>query len=169
MWSLGLRLQWALAFCLSLSHACLCLQGADGSQLATLQYLLGCYPLFWVCLVSECDGMVLCFSDGPTNFPILSVLCHMIPLRVFSWHANLVFPWGLTTQSILMHPPPTRCRQTWACEMVIAIWHNLCGEFSRFCLIVPPSEVPKLSTMRQFLTVWKLLLLHNFLPRMGPD
>ena len=138
MWSLELRLQWALAFCLSLSHACLSASMAvDGSQLATLQYFLGSYPLFCECAwCPSVAGMVLCFPGGPTIFP--SVCCHMIPFRLFSWHATLVFPWGLTTEPILMYAPPTCCRQTWACELVIPIWHNFCGEFSRFCLICLP-------------------------------
>ena len=48
----------------------LCLHGCRWEQLATLQYLLGCYPLFCECAwCPSVAGMVLCFSGGPTIFP----------------------------------------------------------------------------------------------------
>ena len=74
-------------------------------------------------------------------------------------------------------PGPTYWWQTWESGLLL-LWQLLLGVYSVvvFCccffplLILLPSEIPKLPTdppVRAFPTVWKLLLFHDSLPRMG--
>ena len=97
------------------------------------------------------------------------------------WHSTLTpleylhsiqpqsFPWGPSPTARASAPSPHLLQadeSVWASFWLeIAIWHNLCAEFSPFCIIVLPSEVPKLP-YKGFLVAWKLLLLQDPLLRM---
>ena len=84
------------------------------------------------------------------------------------------FPWGLTpaTQVSSLNPHSLWADVSmWvASRLKIAIMHNVSGEFPPFCLILLPSDVPKLPPtlpVKGFPIVQKLLLLQGPLPRTG--
>ena len=113
--------------------------------------------------------MVLCFSGDPTVFPFLSVVCHISPLWVFSWHSTLVL--SLRTDNAA-HASIRRPHLIWVdmsvwvtSQLLIAIWHNFCGEVSQLCFSLWFLSSPLTLPVKGFPIVWKLLL-HDSLPRM---
>ena len=103
---------------------------------AELECCLRAFPQKWT------------FSSGPRVSPVLLCCVTLTLLEYLHSIQPQSFPWGPTPQPEPPHPAPTCCRQmsVWASFWLeIAIWHNLCAEFSLFRIIVLPSEVPKLS------------------------
>ena len=94
--------------------------------------------------------MVLCFSGGPTVFPVVSALCHISPSECLHGIQPQSFPWGPThidrayAPSLYLLLAEASMWITFL--LVIVVQCNLCGEFSQFCLIVISSDVPKLLT-----------------------
>ena len=113
--------------------------------------------------------MVLCFSGDPTVFPFLSVVCHISPVWVFSWHWTLVLSLRTDDAAHASTRSPHLIwvdMSVWATsQLLIAIWHNFCGEVSRLCFLLWFLSSPLTLPVKGFPVVWKLLL-HDSLPRM---
>ena len=91
--SLGPGLQQPLAFHLRLSCTCLSASRAiNGSRLVSLRYCLRHNPLFCEHIMGQNVALGPSCGTGPLflwcsqGFPILSVVCHISPLSVASWH-----------------------------------------------------------------------------------
>ena len=171
----------AAAPCLSslvVAHLPLCLQGRraiNGSQLALLWNSLRYNPLF-----SECAGvtMQLWKLSRERSFLFLvslsisqfGLLCHIRSLRSSSGHSNPVLPLRTDDATHISLPIPQMLVvdvSLWAASLLaFVVGHIFCSPLPPVML---PSEIPKLPTEipGEFPTVWKLLLLHDPLPRMG--
>ena len=95
---MGTKMQRPLAFHLWLSCTCLSAWRAiNGSQLVPLCYCLWHNPLFCEHIRGHSEALGPSCGNGPLflwcsqGFPVLSVLCHISPLSVSSWHSILVF------------------------------------------------------------------------------
>ena len=100
--------------------------------------------------------MTSCLSGAPRLSPGLHQLhCTSSSLKIFSQWSVLVLSWGPTSEAWASAPSPLSPQ--WACKPLLS-WevlfgHNLCGQFSLFCLwstccCVPPrvSETPPIPT-----------------------
>ena len=115
----------------------------------------------------------LCFSGSPTVwiFLILSVLCRISPFRVSSRLSTSVL--SLRTDDTARASAPSlhllwADKSAWAASwLVIAIQCDFCGECFWLCCPLRFLSFPLTPPVRRFPMVWKLLLLHNPLLRMG--
>ena len=115
----------------------------------------------------------LCFSGSPTVwiFLILSVLCHISPFRVSSRLSTSVL--SLRTDDTARASAPSlhllwADKSAWAASwLIIAIQCDFCGECFWLCCPLRFLSFPLTPPVRRFPMVWKLLLLHNPLLRMG--
>ena len=170
--------------------ACLPLWRATyNSQLTHLWYLLGCDHLF--CELSRVQsvalepshGMVLCFSlflswSHNLGFPLFSKLCqshlfHQSVLKEFNsgpfpkdrWHSP-----HLSTHSPVM---ADRCEHVnnflaGNCDLAWFLWSLLfIYLFFRLCFPLRFLSSPLTPSVGVFPVVWKFLLLHDAIPRMG--
>ena len=103
--------------------------------------------------------------------PQFGLISHISSLRLSSGHSSLVLTLRTNNPACAsLHSPHSLLVGVSICAtslLVVAVRHTFCGVFL-FLLVMLPSEIPKLSTdmpVRGFLIVWKLLLLHDSLPR----
>ena len=168
--SLGLRLQQPLAFQLWLSQVCLSAPGVGRgkgpvcSQLALLWYSLNL-------VFCELESFIETFSFlffSSLVIPQFGLLSHVSSLRLSSGPSGPVPP--LCMQPSSPCSAPTHCWWTQATGPPLR-WESRLGTESVGSFFLPvmlPSEIPKLPTdppVRGFPGVWKLLLLHDSLPR----
>ena len=125
-------------------------------------------PFLFVCLFVFCFVLFF-YSLSILQFGLLS---HISRLRFFSGHSGQILT--LSMQPVPPCPAPTHW---WQMQVsgVLLLWQL---QLSAYCLlflffslsVMLHSEIPKLPTdllVRGFPAVWKLLLLHNYLPRTG--
>ena len=146
-------------------------KGPVCSQLALLWYLLN--PLFreWARFgVRAFRGKFLCFSF--LAIPQFRLLSHISSLRLSSGHSGAVL--SLSMQPMPPCPAPGSRwwpMRVWATSPLgVAVRLMFCGFCFFFLSVMLPSEIPKLPTdlfMRGLSAVWKVLLLHDSLPRTG--
>ena len=180
MWTQGARLQEPLAFRLWLSHSCLSASGEGRSYRQPT-----CSPLsfsqsffLWVHALGtfRCKVLFFFFFFSLSGDPTVWVLSHISSHRLSSGHSGLL----LTLRTNDVHHtslPSPHClvndTNIWAtCPLAVAVRCAFCVFVIVFLffLVMLPSEIPKLPTdmpMRGFPTVWKLVLLHDSLPRAG--
>ena len=179
--SLGPGLKQPLAFHLWLSCTCLSAWRAiNGSQLVPLCYCLWHNPLFCEHIRGHSEALGPSCGNGPLflwcsqGFPILSVLCHISPLSVSSWHSILVFSLRIDNAACASTSSP---HSLWAdvslwatSRLVIAIGiisvvnfsHRNC-EFSQLHFSLRFLSSPLTHPVRGFPIVWKILLHHDSL------
>ena len=126
------------------------------------------------CELEPCSGQVLCLclSFLSLAIPQFGLLSHISSLRLSSGHSGLVLT--LSMQPVPPCPAPAHCWWMRASGLLF-LWELCLGAFSLgycffFLPVMLPSEIPKLPTdlsVRAFPAVWKPLLLHHSLPRMG--
>ena len=181
-------MQQPLAFGLTVTRLPLCLRQGGGpvhSQLALLWCLLN--PLFYeparlrVRTFSE-KVLIFFFLSLSLAIPPFGLLPHVSSLRLFSGHSGPVLT--LSTDYAARASLSSLCllvanSSLWATSpLAIAVRHIFYGFsffsffffFFFFLPVMLPSEIPKLPTdspIRGFPTIWKLLLLHDSLTRMG--
>ena len=173
----SLRLRWPLAFWLRLSHACLSASGGRGAipQPASSPLLFAQSFVLWVArarlyLWSEPFAgkfsLSLFFSVA---IPQLGLLFHDSSRRLSSGHSGLVPT--LSMEPTPPYPAPARSWQTKASGLLFH-WELWLGAYSVGIFVLSPSYValwdsklPTDSQVRGFPAVWKLLLLHESLPR----
>ena len=97
----------------------------------------------------------------------------LAPLDCFSGHSGLVLALRTSDAAYASLSSPhllVADTSIWATSpLAVAVKCVSVGFFFFFFLLMLPSEIPKLPTdppVRGFPTVWKLLLLQDFLPRM---
>ena len=119
---------------------------------------------------AEKFSLSLFFLFGDPQFGLLS---HISSLRLSSGHSGLVLTLRTNDPACAsLHSPHLLLVGVSICAtslLVVTVRHMFCGVFF-FLPVMLPSEIPKLSTdmpERGFLIVWKLLLLHDSLPRTG--
>ena len=98
----------------------------------------------------------------------------LAPLDSFSGHSGLVLALRTNDAACASLPSPyllVADTSIWATfPLAVGVRCVFCVFFFFSFLVMLPSEIPKLPTdppVRGFPTVWKLLLLQDFLPRMG--
>ena len=161
-------------------------EGPVCSWLAVLWYLLNPLFLEWAKLhvrvfcrkvLSLFLFFLFFFFPLSLAIPQFGLLSHVSSLRLSSEHSGLVLT--LSTDYAAhtsLSSPHWLVADVSICAtslLAVVVRHVFCFVlffFFSFFPILLTSEIPKLPTdlpMQGFPIVWKLLLLHNFLPRMG--
>ena len=157
MWSLGLRLQWPLAFCLWLSHTCLSASRVGGPLKAADLPFFGICQGAILCSVSapvvtvQCQSLFmgkifLFFFFSCLVIPQFGLLCYINPLRLSSWHSSLVLTLRTNDAARASTQPPLDAGGS---DSLSHFSIGNCGQAGILWVPPPimlPSEIPELPT-----------------------
>ena len=120
--------------------------------------------------------MVPCLSDGPRFLPRHPQLWFTSPLRLSSCSQPQSSPWGLISEAWASAPSPHSPQRTsrqvsqagecWSAPILFVGFSVLCPPHPHCCTLLCGSKAPPFPASEEasFPSVWKLFLLHSYLP-----